>query len=312
MNPNNGAALKKHATTELENTASSSLSTSIVDFRHLDIFRQVYLEASYTNAGYELHSSRRSVMKTVRDLEEVFGGDLFKEGGDGKLGPTPFGERLFNDFKPLRTAMNRLQDKIETIRVHDRVLRVGASPTIFRTTLFRKLYRELRAMPDFRISYVPVPGSQASKGLSSGYFDWHLCCGSERSDRYVSETISEIPIRTYRRGLPDHVGTGTCYTLKIDEITPVAVAFAGQDRQPAPHNLSEEKWLRWLDYPAECEIGTLIRAPEIAVDRQFWSETFDDDHPGPPLSLYAIHLRQHPYEFLPNLAERLRNRCSTP
>lgn len=272
-------------------------------YRHIEVFRHVYQERDYASAGFGLGSTGRSVKKSLKDIQNILGVELFTEGCDGEAIPTPFAERLFTDTKGLDSAMNLLIEKAEFIREQGRVLRVGATPAIFRTTLFRAAYRELQAMEGFRIRYVQLSQEVASKALLRSCCDLYLGFDDEEGERFVSEKIAMIPLKEYVRGENSRDFRHSVHSPKL------SLPCGKSKQEKLPKNIiliPEERWMHWLDHPADCEEGTFVRAPEMSLDSKFWTETKLDAGGCGQLSLQAIFLKQHPFEFLPKIAGRLR------
>ncbi len=276
-----------------------------LDFRHIEAFRVVYEEGCYNAAAITLGATGRSVKKSMKDMRMILGGEMFTEGRDGTVSPTAFGTRLFNDTRQLDLAMARLIEKAEVIRSQGRVLRVGTTPAIFRTSAFRTIFRELQTMEGFRLSYVQLGKVGCAKALQQGLCDWYLGFDGGLGERFASAHIMEIPLRDYIRGR----STGARRTA-LHSPTPPERCASGR-RGKLPGNIipiPEERWIHWLDHPADCEEGILVRSPEMAMDSRFWTELEETPGGSGTLALHATHLKHHPFEFLPGLAAEVQNR----
>lgn len=280
-------------------------SLQSLDFRHIEAFRQVYEEGCYNAAGITLGTTGRSVKKSIKDMRVILGGEMFTEGKDGTLSPTAFGQRLFNDTKQLDLAIARLIEKAELIRSQGRVLRVGTTPSIFRTSVFRTIFRELQTMEGFRLSYVQLGKVGCAKALQQGLCDWYLGFDGGLGERFTSAPITEIPLKDYIRGR----SSGARQTTFHSPAPPERCVSGGGEKLPGNIiPIPEERWIHWLDHPADCEEGILIRSPEMAMDSRFWTELEEAPGGSGTLALHATHLKQHPFEFLPRLAAELQNR----
>jgi len=287
------------------------LNLGSVDFRHLSAFKQVYLEKNYANAGLNLSTTRKSIRRMMDNLERVFECSLFKEGEKGDLSPTAFSERLFNDLRFLHAAQCRLKDHIASVHESGRILHISSSPAVFRTPIFRQLFKELQSVGNVRLSYTPVDSEEASKALLSGRCDLYIGTWKGHPKRYITVDAGNVPYHFFQRAPSDRERKsdlpkeGHAYLVNLDGMAPDPKRMP--DCGMKWHSLSEKQWMRWLSYPEECATDTLICAPNILGDPSKWTpwEALGTTSPI-QLHLYANFLRQHPYEFLPALAGKIR------
>lgn len=265
----------------------------------MEVFRQVYEDGCYSIAGSTCGTTVRGIKKLLSDMSGAFGIDLFSEADYGKVRPTAFGERLFNDTRTLDLAMSRLMEKVGSIQDHGRVLRVGTSPSIFRTSVFRAVFCELQAMEGFKSSYVQLGEEGYAKALQHGLCDLYLGFESHVGDRFSTESIAKIPLKNYLRGCPNSVRQTIVHNL-------ASQPSSGRERLPVNINyISEERWIHWLDHPADCKEGTTVRSPEMSLDSRFWTEVETDPKQSHDLALNVIFLKQHPFEFLSKIPSKL-------
>ena len=165
--------------------------------------------------------------------------------------------------------MTRLTEKAETIRTRERVLRVGTTPAIFRTSVFRMIFRELQAMDGFRTSYVQLGKVGCEKALQQGLCDWYLGFEGIAGERFASAPVTEIPLKDYIRG-----SSSSGRRTKLHSLSPPnrCAPGGGGKRTENIIPIAEERWIHWLDHPADCEEGVLVRSPEMAMDSRFWTE----------------------------------------
>ncbi|MFD2255617.1 hypothetical protein ACFSSA_02930 [Luteolibacter algae] len=278
----------------------------VVDFRHLQLFRRAYLERDYTSVAVGTGAAKRSVVKTIRDLELAFEETLFIEDSRGRLVPTPFSERLFNDSAKLQNAVAHLMEEVEIIRNHSRVLRLGATAAVFRTAAFRKAFLRLQELPGVRTAYVPIEVGDAAKALSQGHCDLYLGFLDNAGDRFESTIIGKIPVREYLRGNLQDDSPRASYALQMD--FGYIHDRANQHSKRPKLKLSEQEWMDWLSHPSSCERGTVVQALEVSVDERFWTTLPVREDSPYAFSLSATYLKQHPFEFLPGLCEQLKSR----
>ena len=272
--------------------------TPCPDYRHVEAFRRAYAERDFSRAASAMFSSKRSIARLLKDMENICGGRLFNAPNLADLSPTPLGERLFTDTGNLERAMEALLFGIKEIRDQGRILRVSTTPGIFRSDRFREIFRDLQAANGIRISFVPSLGRDPSKDLAQGKYDLFLSLGSQFGDRFSCSEIADIPLSGYIRG----VFTSDTASDEFHTLDSIRSAPAGAKL------MTDEDWLYWLDNPLECPSGTRLIVPEVSIDARFWTET-----PTPPTwqlsaTLHATYLHQHPYEFLPRLCTELQSR----
>lgn len=275
------------------------------ELRHFSAFQQVYLTRDYTAAGHDLNIDRKGILRLMDRLEQTFQNVLFTEPRRGTLIPSPFADRLFNDLRLLNTARESLSNQVAEIRSTGRSLRIGGSPTVFRTPVFRKLFRELQISEKIRASYVPVSPAEASKALATGICDLHVGCGRAGTGRFTSQGMSEISFRMIERNGRDATALPSAPLLVLlDGIHPESLP----EEMTAHRPLEEKKFLHWMDHPEECPPGTRIFAPDIPCDPAHWTSVEPDT--AVKREIHVQFLRQHPYEFLPALVSGIKTRMS--
>lgn len=283
-----------------------------VDFRHLSAFQRVYQEKHYANAGQGIFTTRKSIVRMMRNLERSFDCDLFSEGLRGELVPSAFAERLHNDLRFLNAARHRMKDHIAAIHENGRILHVGSSTAVFRTSEFRNLFRELQALDGIRACYSPIHSADAGKALVSGNCDLYIGCWAGTGNRFVTQGAGAVAFRLYQRkpndATPDNGGNTVVnsYIVSLDGQIPKSGAPSDETGKWQP--LDDSLWLYWLDHPEECPGGTRILGPDVQIDSERWEVR--DESRGRAVSqpLQASFLRQHPYEFLPMLVGKIQNR----
>jgi|GEM_PF-2546731 len=301
--------------TDLWDEGEIPLNVGAVDFRHLSAFKRVYLERNYANAGISLSTTRKSIRRMMQNLERVFECNLFTEGEKGDLHSTPFSERLFNDLRFLHAAQCRLKDHINTIHENGRILHISSSPAVFRTPTFRSLFKELQSINGVRLSYTAVGSDDAGKALLSGQCDLYIGSWTGQAKRFITVGAGRVRFRLYhrknsimeRRTHPTE--QQSAYYVQLDGCGPDTKYLPNCGRTWQP--LTEKQWMRWLSNPEDCAAGTVICAPDVPVDENRWTSLELDAPPSAVnLGLHASFLRQHPYEFLPALAGKIRHHAA--
>ncbi|MEO5715287.1 MAG: LysR family transcriptional regulator [Luteolibacter sp.] len=285
-----------------------------VDFRHLSAFQKVYQDRSYVNAGQGVFATRKSVVRMMQNLERSFDCVLFNEGLRGELHPTPFADRLFNDLRFLNAARHRMKDHVAAIHEDGRVLNVGCSAAVFRTREFRNLFRELQSLGGIRACYSPIDSADAGKALVSGHCDFYIGCWTGSGSRFVTQNAGAVPFRPYQRvgsesaRVPLGQMGGEYYLVSLDGQVPDAGAVS--DAGGGAKILTDSQWLYWLDHPEKCPEGTVVIGPEVEIDKDRWCLGEDELSVVGRQPLHASFLRQHPYEFMPKLMEKIQTRAA--
>lgn len=282
--------------------SEKSAGHELLDLRHLQAFQQVYLARDYTDAGHGLQTNRKGIRRMIDRLEKSFQCILFIEKDRGQLEPSPFAERLFNDLRFLNAAQQSLEQQVRAIRESGRTLRVGSSPSIFRTHLFRELFREIQSFDRIRASYVPVKAEDAAKALAAGVCDLHVGCWKGNAKRFVSHELGDVPFKLLKMNgvRPDTPPRPLHVALLDDHPADFISKSAGHETVP------EQQWLRWLDHPEECPAGVHLLVPDLPHDPKHW--TTDEPPATAHQTIYMNFLRQHPYEFMGSLGSGIRNR----
>jgi len=277
------------------------------ELRHLTAFQQVYLVRDYTSAGHDLNTDRKGVLRMMDRLEQAFRNPLFSEPRRGVLVPSPFADRLFNDLRLLNVARESLSEQVADIRHNSRPVRIGGSPIIFRSTIFRSVFRDLQLSGKMRATYVSVAAEEASKALASGTCDLHIGCIPASGSRLVSRFLGSLAFRMLeRKGAEAGATRGTPWIVSSEEMK--VEPMTGEITRYRP--LEEAQFLHWMDHPEGCPAGTLILAPEIPVDGNQWN--IIEGGPSASTGVHLRYLRQHPYEFLPTLANGIKIQITPP
>lgn len=282
----------------------------MVDFRHLSAFQRVYQERNYSHAGYGTFTTRKSIVRMMQNLERTFDCPLFTEGLRGELVPGPFAERLNNDLRFLTAARHRMKDHITAIHENGRVVHVGSSPAVFRTREFRNRFRGLQSLDGIRVCYSPIEAADAGKALISGHCDLYIGCWAGSAGRFVTQDAGTVSFRRYQRGSPGEIGTRKvdCLLVSLDGKMPDHPVYQESDGEWQV--LDEARWLYWLDHPEDCPVGTVVFGPDVQIDADYWQAEEDSDF-GKSQPLHASFLRQHAYEFLPTLMNKILTRNHT-
>jgi len=285
------------------------LVRDLVDFRHLGVFREAYQEKSHLIKG---PLNRKSVCRIISNLERVFECSLFSPVERGKLLPSPFADRLFNDLRFLDGAQGRLDEHVRGVRDAGRVVLVGSSPAIFRTRWFRNLFRDLQMMHGVRPSFVPIDSSMDGRALTSGLCDLHVGFPVDDGNRFAYREAGHIGYMNYHRLADDrrsHRGEPSppCHVVSLEGNPPV-LSESGTEADTPCEPITDGEWIDWLDHPERCPGDTWVLAPEMQIDERYWQAGDEGCFESPPIQF--SWLRQHSYEFLPGLVDKVARRIT--
>jgi len=101
-----------------------------IKFRHLNTFIEVARQRSVGRAADVLHVSQPAVTKTIRELEEALGAELFEKDGRG-IRITRYGEVFLQHAGASVAAIQRGMDSVARAQASTGpLLRIGALPTV--------------------------------------------------------------------------------------------------------------------------------------------------------------------------------------
>lgn len=116
--------------------------------RHLKVFYEVCKHMNMTKASKELFLSQPAVSKTIHDMEEKYGVQLF-ERYNKALYLTPAGSMLLEYAKQVVNLLDKIDSSMQSADIKD-VIRVGASITVGTSILadiisgFNELHSDVR------------------------------------------------------------------------------------------------------------------------------------------------------------------------
>jgi DNA-binding transcriptional LysR family regulator len=115
----------------------------MLNFRQVEIFRAIMIAKTVSGAAQLLNCSQPGLSRMLRYMEDRIGFSLFNRAG-GRLVPTQEAAILFDEVQFLYKGMEDLDHVVRRLAAgHDRVFRLGASPSLGKT-LIPKLLRKLQ------------------------------------------------------------------------------------------------------------------------------------------------------------------------
>jgi LysR family pca operon transcriptional activator len=144
---------------------------SRVKFRHLQTFVEVARQKSVIKAAELLHVSQPAVTKTIRELEEALGVDVFERDGRG-IKITRYGEVFLRYAGAALTALRQGFDSISQERSGEAPpIRIGALPTVSTRIMPRAMELFLKEETWSRIKIVTGENAVLLEQLRVGDLD---------------------------------------------------------------------------------------------------------------------------------------------
>lgn len=129
-------------------------------FLQLQYFLKACESGNLNTAAAELYLTRSALSKSIRDLEDEFGGKLFERTADG-LVPTEMGEALRENSLTIVSLMDRTGELMRSLAGKKReTVHVGVTPATV-STIFPRLYQGFTGCyPE--IPLIPVEGGNTA------------------------------------------------------------------------------------------------------------------------------------------------------
>ena len=178
---------------------------SLIKFRHLQTFVEVARQKSVMKAAELLHVSQPAVTKTIRELEEVLGVEVFERDGRG-IKITRYGEVFLKHAGAALTALRQGLDSVTQERVGDAPpIRVGALPTVSTRIMPRAMELFLKENTWSRLKIVTGENAVLLEQLRVGDLDLVVgrLAGPEKMTGFSFEHLySEQVVFAVRAGHP--------------------------------------------------------------------------------------------------------------
>ncbi|MDR7142016.1 pca operon transcription factor PcaQ [Rhizobium sp. BE258] len=176
-----------------------------IKFRHLQTFVEVARQKSVMKAAELLHVSQPAVTKTIRELEEVLGVEVFERDGRG-IKITRYGEVFLKHAGAALTALRQGLDSVTQERVGDAPpIRVGALPTVSTRIMPRAMELFLKENTWSRLKIVTGENAVLLEQLRVGDLDLVVgrLAGPEKMTGFSFEHLySEQVVFAVRAGHP--------------------------------------------------------------------------------------------------------------
>lgn len=278
-----------------------------ITYRQLEVFSIVCRERSYANAALELHSTRANVKRVCQEFEQVVGRQLFEEGPDRSMVPTPFALGLLVQIGPLSRSLRKLGEGVRGLHQAGRILRFAAAGEFFRGGLFTDFLATLKIGDLFRSCFARIEVKRFRTALLNAECDVYFGLGLGEADRLESVDLGPVPWLILSRGgggslplCPEDLLGKEWYLADAGEPEVSAAlleAFRLEGAGSGGSILAEDEAAKWQTDPAVIPEGAVFFTPDTG-------STFSGRDGGawPAYRLTACLRRNHPYaELMPRL-----------
>jgi LysR family pca operon transcriptional activator len=189
---------------------------SRMKFRHLQTFVEVARQKSVMKAAELLHVSQPAVTKTIRELEEVLGVDVFERDGRG-IKITRYGEVFLRHAGTALTALRQGLDSVTQERFGDAPpIRIGALPTVSTRIMPRAMALFLKEDTGSRIKIVTGENAVLLEQLRTGDLDLVVgrLAAPEKMTGFTFEHLYSEPVLfVVRAGHPLLTARGSIFAM---------------------------------------------------------------------------------------------------
>jgi len=161
-----------------------------LEFRQLEVFREVVRLGSFSRAAARLHMSQATVSERISQLEEDLGARLLDRSGRRGVRPTPVGHALYE--RAVRLLEGRelaLQEVRDLLGVRRGTLVIGASTVPGTYHLPAAIRKFIELYPETRFTVSTAGSAQVIEWVSSGRVELGIA-GDPREQRPTREHTS--------------------------------------------------------------------------------------------------------------------------
>lgn len=163
----------------------------MIQLRHIQVFLAVYREANISRAACALHTSQPAVSRTIREIEDEYGVDLFERSGN-RIAATETGKRFYLYASQINESFRNLEKGLLTWE-ENKIIRIGASPTMGTTFLPELVMRMREQYRTLRIEVSVLDGGSVYQMLNDGEIDFAFLEGAEMVTRTSQYRSLELP-----------------------------------------------------------------------------------------------------------------------
>lgn len=166
-----------------------------MELRHLRCFIAVAEELNFTRAAERLHIDQSPLSRTIRELEENLGAELFvRTTHSTRL--TAAGTAFLDQMPRIFTALQQARDSVKAAaNGFPNLLRIALSDGVTPTRLSALMVLCRQEDPDIAIRFSEVPLSQQIKGLHQDLYDVGFAQSADGGDDILAEPAWSDPLQ---------------------------------------------------------------------------------------------------------------------
>jgi DNA-binding transcriptional LysR family regulator len=205
-----------------------------IALEHLEIFRAVVRQGSFSRAAVEMHLSQPAVSQRIRYLESVLGVLLFDRQRGTAVRLTAAGAHFLEFANEVLSATERLLRRLDEIKrpIEGEVLDVAGSAGFIRYRLLRPVAELRRRFPGLVVRLHQVStAAERDLGLREGRFTLGLYSGPVPRNQFIAFPLR--PDRLLLCAAPGHRITRapTAVRMEILRTTPFALFNQGSSNR---------------------------------------------------------------------------------
>lgn len=165
-----------------------------MELRHLRCFLAVAEELHFARAAERLHIDQSPLSRTIKELEEELGAQLFtRTTRSTRL--TRAGQRFLEHMPRIFSALDQARDSVKSaVNGFDGQLRIALSDGVTPSRLPALLARCREEDPEVEVRLFEVPLAQQIKGLHDDLYDAGFAMANEAGDGIVTEQVWDEPL----------------------------------------------------------------------------------------------------------------------
>ena len=201
----------------------------MIELRHLRYFVAVAEELNFRRAAERVHIDQTPLSRTIRDLEDKLGVQLFVR-APRKLRLTPAGVRLLKDARKVFIRIERAHRAVRETDARFRApLRIGVADGIAQPKLSECLVRWREMSPEIPLELAEMRASELAEALQREELDAGFSFGLPDNDVISQQPAWSYPVMAL---VPFGHELASKPTLPVAEVLAFPLLSVHADRQP--------------------------------------------------------------------------------
>lgn len=201
----------------------------MIELRHLRYFVAVAEELNFRRAAERVHIDQTPLSRTIRDLEDRLGLQLFIR-GPRKLHLTPAGQRLLKETRKVFIRIERAYRAVRETDARFRApLRIGIADGIAQPNLSECFIRWRKSTPAIPLELMELRASELASALEREEIDAGFSFGLPDSDTIAQQPAWSYPVMAL---LPAGHELASQTALHIAELLAFPLLSCHAERQP--------------------------------------------------------------------------------